>query len=245
MVGLPALRLRGLYLAVTTFALSLATEYWLLNDRFFGWFPKAETGFRRDPLFGQLRIDTPSRFYAYSVVVLALVALGLTGIRRSRTGRVIVAIRENERAAQSFSVGLVRAKLTAFALSGFLAAVAGCLLVFIPAVGEFVIPSLLGSPGMLMIGKVLWTEFFNNRDWPVASALAVVMLAILIVPISFTANVIRVIALSLITYHFGNEAGQGFLHGFAGMVLFMIALMLMLALDKLLNVFFKPERGAA
>ena len=45
---------------------------------------------------------------------------------------------------------------------------AGCLLVFIPAVGEFVIPSLLGDPGMLMIGKVLWTEFFNNRDWPVA-----------------------------------------------------------------------------
>ena len=50
--------------------------------------------------------------------------------------------------------------------------VAGCLLVFIPAVGEFVIPSLLGDPGMLMIGKVLWTEFFNNRDWPVASAVA-------------------------------------------------------------------------
>ncbi|WP_178116979.1 ABC transporter permease subunit [Pseudomonas sp. PB103] len=61
--------------------------------------------------------------------------------------------------------------------------IAGCMLVFIPVVGEFVIPELLGGPETLMIGKVLWQEFFNNRDWPVASALAVVMLAILIVPI--------------------------------------------------------------
>jgi len=61
--------------------------------------------------------------------------------------------------------------------------VAGCMLVFIPVVGEFVIPELLGGPETLMIGKVLWQEFFNNRDWPVASALAVVMLLILIVPI--------------------------------------------------------------
>ena len=61
--------------------------------------------------------------------------------------------------------------------------IAGCMLVFIPAVGEFVIPELLGGPETLMIGRVLWQEFFNNRDWPVASALAVVMLLILIVPI--------------------------------------------------------------
>ena len=61
--------------------------------------------------------------------------------------------------------------------------IAGCMLVFIPVVGEFVIPELLGGPETLMIGKVLWQEFFNNRDWPVASALAVVMLAILFVPI--------------------------------------------------------------
>ncbi len=61
--------------------------------------------------------------------------------------------------------------------------IAGCFLVFIPALGEFVIPSLLGGSETLMIGKVLWEEFFNNRDWPVASAVAVVLLAILIIPI--------------------------------------------------------------
>ncbi|WP_370244492.1 ABC transporter permease subunit [Salipiger sp.] len=61
--------------------------------------------------------------------------------------------------------------------------IAGCCLVFIPAIGEFVIPSLLGGSGTLMIGKVLFEEFFSNRDWPVASAVAVILLLILIIPI--------------------------------------------------------------
>ncbi len=61
--------------------------------------------------------------------------------------------------------------------------IAGCFLVFIPALGEFVIPSLLGGSDTLMIGKVLYEEFFSNRDWPVASAVAVVLLLILIIPI--------------------------------------------------------------
>jgi len=60
--------------------------------------------------------------------------------------------------------------------------IAGSMLVFIPAVGEFVIPALLGGPETLMIGKVLWQEFFNNRDWPVASAVAIVMLILLVAP---------------------------------------------------------------
>lgn len=60
---------------------------------------------------------------------------------------------------------------------------AGCGLVFIPAIGEFVIPDLLGGPDTLMIGKVLWTEFFSNRDWPLASAIAVALLATLVGPI--------------------------------------------------------------
>lgn len=61
--------------------------------------------------------------------------------------------------------------------------IAGSMLVLIPVVGEFVIPELLGGPDTLMIGKVLWDEFFNNRDWPVASAVATVMLVLLLVPI--------------------------------------------------------------
>ncbi len=61
---------------------------------------------------------------------------------------------------------------------------AGAALVFIPAIGEFVIPDLLGGPETGMIGKVLWTEFFSNRDWPLASAVAVVLLLVLVLPLA-------------------------------------------------------------
>ncbi|TYC51503.1 ABC transporter permease subunit [Rhodobacterales bacterium] len=66
--------------------------------------------------------------------------------------------------------------------------IAGCFLVFIPAVGEFVIPDLLGGSNTLMIGKTLWVEFFNNRDWPVSSAVAVILLLILVIPIVLFQN---------------------------------------------------------
>jgi putrescine transport system permease protein len=68
---------------------------------------------------------------------------------------------------------------------------AGSLLVFIPAVGEFVIPDLLGGPDTLMIGKVLWDEFFTNRDWPVASAVAIAMLLFLLVPMGLVQRLLR------------------------------------------------------
>jgi putrescine transport system permease protein len=62
--------------------------------------------------------------------------------------------------------------------------IAGSMLVFIPAIGEFVIPSLLGGPDSLMIGRVLWDEFYSNHDWPVASAVATVLLVLLVGPIA-------------------------------------------------------------
>ena len=84
----------------------------------------------------------------------------------------------------------------------------------------------LEALGLLYLNIVRRDSFFRN-----------VGLAILIVPISFTANVIRVMTLSLITYHFGDAAGQGFLHGFAGMVLFLSALLLIIAFDSALQAF--------
>ena len=62
--------------------------------------------------------------------------------------------------------------------------IAGSMLVFIPAVGEYVIPELLGGPSTLMIGRVLWDEFFSNNDWPMAAAVAVVMIALILVPMA-------------------------------------------------------------
>ena len=62
--------------------------------------------------------------------------------------------------------------------------IAGSMLVFIPAVGEYVIPELLGGPSTLMIGRVLWDEFFSNNDWPMAAAVAVVMIALILIPMA-------------------------------------------------------------
>jgi putrescine transport system permease protein len=66
--------------------------------------------------------------------------------------------------------------------------IAGAMICFIPITGEFVIPDLLGGAQTLMIGKTLWTEFFGNRDWPLASAVAVLLLLLLVVPIAIFQN---------------------------------------------------------
>lgn len=91
----------------------------------------------------------------------------------------------------------------------------------------------LEALGLFYLNLVQHTSFFRN-----------VALAILIIPISFTANVIRVIVLTLITYHYGDAAGQGFLHGFAGMVLFISALILILGVDSLLQLFVKARSAS-
>ena len=127
-VGIPAARAGGLTLAIVTLALASATLYWLLNPEFFTWVPRGR--FREDPtLFGRLTIETETSFYFLSLAALA-VAIGMArGIRNSRTGRVLIALRENTRAAESYGINAIRTTLSAFAFSGFLAAVAGVLFV--------------------------------------------------------------------------------------------------------------------
>ena len=126
-VGLPAVRLQGLFLAVTTLGFGLATSAYFLNPRFFDWVPRGRVD--RPDLFGQIDLNTPTRIYYFALAVLLLVLAGLHGVRHSRTGRVLLALRENERGAEAFGVSATRAKLTAFAISGFVAAVAGAVFV--------------------------------------------------------------------------------------------------------------------
>lgn len=90
----------------------------------------------------------------------------------------------------------------------------------------------LEALGMLYMKLMGYTSVSRN-----------VVLAILLVPTAFMANIVRVMILVLVTYHFGDAAGQGFVHGFAGMVLFMVALMFMLVLDKLLGLFFNNAKA--
>jgi branched-chain amino acid transport system permease protein len=126
-VGLPALRRRGFYLAVTTLAFSLATTSYFLNPNFFGWVPTSGERIPRPPLFGRIDIDSPTGMYYVVLAVLVAAMLGLRGVRESRTGRAMLAMRDNERGAQAYGLDATRIRLTAFALSGALAAVAGCL----------------------------------------------------------------------------------------------------------------------
>jgi branched-chain amino acid transport system permease protein len=125
-VGLPALRLRGMHLAVTSLAFVVATTSYLLNPRFFDWIPQGRI--QRHPILG--RIDWTSSFAMYHVSLVALVVtlVGVAGIRHSRTGRVLIALRENETAVEAFGVSPTKAKLTAFGISGFVAAMAGALI---------------------------------------------------------------------------------------------------------------------
>lgn len=127
-IGIPALRIRGLFLAVATLAFSFAANSFFLSTSHFKWIPDQFTVVPRLPLFGKLSIDSADRYYYFSWAVLLFCVFAVRGMRRSRIGRVLVATRENERGVQAYGVNVTRAKLVAFALSGFLAATAGVLI---------------------------------------------------------------------------------------------------------------------
>ncbi|MFZ9539552.1 MAG: ABC transporter permease [Ilumatobacteraceae bacterium] len=207
LVGIPALRLRGLYLAVVTLIFAVSVTEWLLNDRFFDWIPDSRV--KRLPLFGRLDIDTPTRFYAYTLIVLIISFLAVRGIRRSRTGRAILALRDNERGAQAFAVPTLRVKLTAFTISGSIAGVAGALYAQLNysfdissfQVGrsvEVFTASIVGGLGSLF-GAVLGAVYLRGVEWFVTadewrflSTAAGVLFVLLALPGGLGALVIRI-----------------------------------------------------
>ena len=128
-IGVPALRIRGPFLAVTTFAFALATSSYFLNREFFGWLVIAGR-VERPTLLGWIDLENETAYYYLLLVALGLVLASLRSVRGSRTGRVFVMVRDNARAAQSYGVSVVRTRLLAFALSGFFAALAGALFSF-------------------------------------------------------------------------------------------------------------------
>ena len=121
-VGLPALRLRGLHLAISTLAFAVAVTSVLLNPRYLG--DSLPSSLTRPSMLG-LDLDDQRTFYYVVLAFLVLAVLSVVGMRRSRAARALIASRDNEPAAQSFGINLVRARLGAFAVSGFVAAFAG------------------------------------------------------------------------------------------------------------------------
>jgi branched-chain amino acid transport system permease protein len=172
-VGLPALRLDGLYLAVTTLALSLAASAWIFSNRIAEWIPLG--AFERPPVLRSIPVDTPLRIYYFSLVVLGVVLVALRGVRRGRTGRILLALRDNEPGVSAFGVSPVRAKLTAFAVSGAVAAVAGVLFVlqqgafrattFLPEESLTVFVSTVIGGLASLTGGVLGAVFQRGAQW--------------------------------------------------------------------------------
>lgn len=125
LLGLPALRIRGLFLAVTTLAFAVATSSFALTQEWLVPFGLVD----RPALFGRFDLHSDVTYYYVCLALLALVVAALRSFRNSHVWRTIVSIRDNERAAQGFGVSPVAAKLTAFAISGAIAGLAGALLV--------------------------------------------------------------------------------------------------------------------
>ena len=171
-VGLPAIRAGGLALAITTLAMALGVPY-LLNDNLAPWFLKDklpnftgdDTKFRPH-LFGRISVDSDTRFYFLVLTLLVFAIFAARGLRRARAGRVLIGLRENERAAHSFGVGARGPYVTALVASGMLAGIAGALTVvqerqffiadfeFFKGLGVFsvVVVGGLGSIGGAIIG---------------------------------------------------------------------------------------------
>jgi branched-chain amino acid transport system permease protein len=198
-VGIPSLRARGLAFAIATLAFSLATSEYLLTDSrspIKSWVPRSVD---RTAVFGVIKVDTETRFYVLVVLVLAGCIMMMRSLRNSRVGRVMIGVRDNERAAQAYSIGALGALMVAFATSGFLAGVAGALLVlqqgaldagnFHPGQGlaafSMVVVGGLGSIGGAVLGAIYVKGiqyFLTERQWAFLSTGVGLLLVLLLLP---------------------------------------------------------------
>ena len=196
-VGLPTLRLPGLYLAVTTFAFALVTTQYLLNEDFFEWVPE-QVRIERAPVLAGLEIASETQMYYFALVVLGLAVLALRNIRASRFGRALVALRDNDRAARAYGIDAAHIQLAAFALSGALAAIAGVLFMHhqrafdsasyqpienIAVLTMVVVGGMTSSAGAVL-GAVflLGSRWFLPSQWQVFVAGAGVIVVLLLAP---------------------------------------------------------------
>jgi branched-chain amino acid transport system permease protein len=131
LIGVPALRVQGLFLAVVTLSFAATVQSFLLNPRYFAWLlPKGFTSVDRPYLYQRFNVQGDVAFYYVCLVVLALTYVSGRSIRASRAGRSFISVRDNVRAAQSYGMSAAGVRLSAFALSGFYAAVAGALFAY-------------------------------------------------------------------------------------------------------------------
>jgi len=196
-IGYPAIRRRGLTLAVITLAFALLTSSYLLNrDLFERFLPGSRI--ERPDLFGVISLQSETSYYYFCLIALLLMYLAARGVRSSRTGRALIGIRENEPAARAYGISATRTTLAAFAMSGFIAAFAGVLLVhhqnglgiavFLPEeslqVFSMVVIGGMGSlPGALLGATyVRGAQYFLPSEWQFLATGAGLLLVLLVMP---------------------------------------------------------------
>ncbi|HEV7886993.1 MAG TPA: ABC transporter permease [Acidimicrobiales bacterium] len=151
-IGLPAVRIQGMYLAVTTLAFGFAVQKYVLNKHY--WMgshllPKSlAASLKRPVLYGRLDLENDRSFYFVCLVFLAMSILAANSFRKNRSGRVLIAARDNQRAAPAYAVNLVRTRLAAFAVSGGLAGMAGVLFAYSQ---RNVVPDAYDVPSSLLV----------------------------------------------------------------------------------------------
>ena len=195
-VGVPALRLRGAYLAVTTLAFGIVVSQFFLNPQFFDWVLRENDRIERKPILGVIDWSSSRAAYFVALVTMVLGFVAVRGIRNSRTGRVLIALRDNETATEAYGVSAVRAKLTAFAISGFLASCAGAIFThhqqffasgnpqFNFGVFAAAVIGGLGTIGGALLGSLYFngTFFWLSGGWRLLSSASGILIVLLFAP---------------------------------------------------------------
>jgi branched-chain amino acid transport system permease protein len=196
LIGLPSLRSRGLALAVSSLAFALMTSQYLLDSEFFHWLPGPVI--ERPKIFGTIDVSSETRYFYLCVAMLAAVLAAARSLRRTRTGRVLIATRENEKATEAYGINATRTKLLGFAISGFIAAVAGVLLVhhqegltaqlFDPSASlrmfAMVVIGGLGSlPGAILGAVYIYSvQWFLPNQWEFLASGVGLLLVLMLLP---------------------------------------------------------------
>ncbi|HZB72698.1 MAG TPA: ABC transporter permease [Acidimicrobiales bacterium] len=193
-LGLPALRIRGLFLAVTTLAFAVTSATYFLQERYVPWF--IERRIDRPDVLGRLSLESDTTMYLFSLLVLLGVMTAVRGLRWSRTGRVLIAVRDNELAAEAVTLDATRLKLVAFVIAGAIAGLAGGVYVvqqegifsdaFGPEVSlllfSMVVIGGLGTMPGAVLGAIYirGAQFFLPSGWElVASGLGILVLLLI------------------------------------------------------------------
>jgi len=173
-VGLPSLRIQGLYLAVTTLAVGYAVPNYLLNGHYWIGAHLLPSGLSahlsRPVLYGRIDLSGDRAFYYVCLAFLALVMVAALAFRRNRSGRVLIALRDNERAAAAFAVNPARTRLAAFAISGGIAGLAGVLFAYAQ---QNVVPGTYQPQASLTIFLAVAIAGVSSVPWAVVGAMAI------------------------------------------------------------------------